>query len=471
MLQGCAKSRRAAVQPADGVQVVGVHAGQPFLLGHRLGQRCAAAQPPHLFVPMHVARLQVHLPGAQAGAAGGQGHTLLRALQRQLGALAFGDVDDDAKDQRPVGTGLDLGTAEELAHAAVRPQRAKAVVHALGATMQPALHRVLEAGHVAGVDVARQPVAQAGHRLAVGEAKHHAQLIAPDGALLAGFVHPVTDAGGAGHGLEAAGHLVGATALLLALGEVQRHAQEGDGAARGGVPLHHAPQQLRAPAAVGVAVARFDIDRLAALQRLLGRLEHPRQIVGVHHRAHLVQAQAFRPGCQSQRGPALGAVVHALSDEVVAPDCDAAHGQGQRQRVGRHRCARFVGGQGQQPAATGQRRGLRGEAACAMVTTRGAQRGLAGAGITQRLGGSGVGPQQGPVIAGLRRQGTFRRRVEPDQAALRIKLQQGQRHRVQQFGGIGGDEGSASPFGRHRRFASGREGDGPQYRPARRRGA
>jgi hypothetical protein len=101
---------------------------------------------------------------------------------------------------------------------------------------------------------------------------------------------PDADAGGTRGGVEAAREFLRVVQLLDALGHVERDADEGDRHA-GVVALDDPARQHVAPAAVGAPVARLRVDRLVGRERLLGRSDDERHVVGVDERAHLVDRQ------------------------------------------------------------------------------------------------------------------------------------------------------------------------------------
>ena len=330
LLEGAAGCHGVAQQAIGTRAVVGVQAGQSFSIVHWLRLRTAAAQQPHLFVPVGVARTQIELPGTQSGRPRRQGHVVLRAFQRAFEAVSFSEVDDHAKAQRPVAAGFQLRMRTELPQLAVGAQHAETEFKAFFAALQPAPGAFLDAPQIVRVGKTVEPLPHRRHRLVGCQADHGAQLFAPGGEFLPRLKDPVTDAGGAGHGLETAPDLVGAPPLFLAVRHVQRHTQVGHGLA-GGVAQHQAAQQLRAPATVGMAVARFHIHGLLAVQRRLDRCQHARQVFGVDECAHLRHRQPFGAGLESERQPAVAVVVQAIRAQVMAPEHDAAQFDRQRE--------------------------------------------------------------------------------------------------------------------------------------------
>ncbi len=105
------------------------------------------------------------------------------------------------------------------------------------------------------------------------------------------IVHTPTPAASATSWMRRASACARSRSAML-LGLVQRHAGQGDDAALR-VTLGDTPRQQMAVAAVGVQVACLDIDHALAGHRLLGGAQHARQVVGMHQRTHLVQAQAL----------------------------------------------------------------------------------------------------------------------------------------------------------------------------------
>ena len=279
--------------------VFGVHAGQALGFVQRLCLRRQATQAPHLLVPVHLASVQVHFPGGQPGATHRQRHTLLGAAQRQLRAPLLGDVDDHAKTQDTVTALFALRMAQQMAHLAAHAQGAKAELHALGAAFKPGPRFVLDVRPVVGMHAALQPLDHCRHRLACGPSVDQAQLVAPMGQLLARFDQPVADASHAHHGIELPRHLAGAALLLLAFGDVQRHAQKGH-CLPGVVAQHDAAQEMRAPLIVAAAVARFEVHRAVVVQGKARRFEQTLQVIGVHPLAHLFDAQALVLRLQTQ---------------------------------------------------------------------------------------------------------------------------------------------------------------------------
>ena len=310
--------------------VFGVHAGQPLCRRHRHWHWRAATQAPHLFVPEHVAGSQILFPGSEARRARCQCHAVLRALQCQLGAAAFREVDDDAKKHRAVAAGFELRVREDLAHFTVGAARAEVQFQALMAAFQPALHAVLDARRVFGQCITIEPFPHRGCRRLQVQAVQGAQLLAPEGAILARFMDPVADAGGAGRGFEAPPHFFGTAPLGLTLGHVQPDAHESHGPA-GSVAQCRAAQQLRPPAAIGMAKARLHVDRLVAIQGRPGGGQQARQVVGVDQGLNFHPRQPFDARLQAQRQPAVPVVVHTVRLQVMAPKRDATQFDGQRE--------------------------------------------------------------------------------------------------------------------------------------------
>ena len=130
-------------------------------------------------------------------------------------------------------------------------------------------------------------------------------------------------AGRGGRHFQALGAVGRLAPVFDLLGHVERDADEGP---RRTVlrALDHAACQHGAPAAVAAPVARFHVGRPVGQQRLLRRCQHAGQVVGVDEGAHLLDAEAFGPHRQAQHLEGAVAVVHALGDQVVAPDGDVA---------------------------------------------------------------------------------------------------------------------------------------------------
>ena len=124
-------------------------------------------------------------------------------------------------------------------------------------------------------------------------------------------------------GVEAARELLGVAQVLDALGHVERDADERDRLALGAA-LDDAARQHVAPAAVAAPIARLHVGRLPRRQRLLGRGEDERNVVGVDEGAHLVDRQPLRPRRHAEQLEREVAVEHASGAQVVAPDRDLA---------------------------------------------------------------------------------------------------------------------------------------------------
>ena len=137
-LENAAVGERLSRQVFSTVAVFGVHAGQPFFAVHRPRLRRQAAQAPHLFVPMQVVGGQVQLPGSKPGSAGRQGDAVLRALQRHLGAAAFGDVERDPQKSLGLAGGVAQHHAANhvLVPAAVAMAIARLHIHRLRAAQR-----------------------------------------------------------------------------------------------------------------------------------------------------------------------------------------------------------------------------------------------------------------------------------------------------------------------------------------------
>ena len=385
---------------------------------------------------------QVHLPGSQPGSAGRQSDAVLRTFQCLLDAQPFGKVDDDAKQQRPVDAGFALRMRQQLAHVAVDAAHPVAQLQALLTAVHPAVGAFTDMRGVVGVHKVGQPLPRAGCGRTDCQAVHGQQPVTPGARALVRLLHPIADAGGTGHGLEAALHVFGAPAFLTAFGDVQRHTENSHRPAVG-VAQHHAAHELVVPTAVAMAVARFHVHRLRALQCLDGRRDNAREVIGVDQIPQFLQVHALRARRLTQRMPALRIGVDAPTGQVVAPDGDAAQVDGQRQlrlqlagRGGQRSeiCAFNLQQQSQRPSTGRQRLAVGLEAAVVGAI----QQGLRGGVGAQRGGRCRVGPQRGeglPLDVAQQLQGCA---AGPLHAPGRVKLQDGTGQRLQQRCGIAG---------------------------------
>ena len=126
------------------------------------------------------------------------------------------------------------------------------------------------------------------------------------------IVHTPTPAASATSWMRRASACARSRSAMLR-GLVQRHAGQCDHPALR-VTLGHAPRQQVPVAAVAVQIARLDVDHAGAGDGLLGGTHHGGQVIGMHQRSHLVQAQAL--GTRRQAVEAVAAVV-----DVDAPAC------------------------------------------------------------------------------------------------------------------------------------------------------
>ncbi len=307
--------------------VVGVHQRHALVHAQRLRARLQPAQPPHLFVPVGLAAEQVQLPGAHAGAARGQRRALAGAVQRGLGGAAFGHVHQHAEEVVAARRAFEPRIAEHVARRAIAAHDAQFLLQVRPAALHPGQVALPHRVAIGRMHETLQPLGIGQRRAARRQPVQLEGLFAPACLAGLGFDAPVADAGGACGQLELPHQLGVPAAALDTLAQVQAHTQQ-RGRAALGITLQDAPRQHVAPAAVGMAEARFHVHRLFADQGLFKAGAQRGPVVGVHHGAQLFGAEFGARARHAQQFEGSLADADAVAAQVVAEDDDV----GQRQR-------------------------------------------------------------------------------------------------------------------------------------------